>query len=276
VQAAPSCHVPLASHVCTTSPLHCVAFGEHVPEHAPPLHTLAQGGSSVHAPVGSQRSGANPLHCRVPGVHPPTQAPSRHTYGQVSSRVVVTRSSPHAMLSVPWQTAVPAFTPLQLAAIGWHEPALAPSVVSQFFAGEHVPATVHLPLVQTSWSFWACPAHAVAPSGEQDWPALPIAVPSPPTVLPSTAASGPPPVLVPPNEASKPPRIPPPPVEDPARPLPPAALAPPWEMLASGGCSAPLKESSPDVVQPVATAAMSHSHRGGRAAIFQEYPTSRP
>jgi hypothetical protein len=276
VHAAPSCHVPLVSHVCTTSPLHCVAFGEHVPAHAPPLQTLEHGGSSVHAPVGSHCSGEKPLHCRVPGEQPPMQAPSRHTYGQVSRRVVVTRSIPHSMLSVPWQSAVPTFMPLQLAAIGRQDPALPPGVVSQLSDREHLPSRAHRPLPQTSWSFCACPAHPVAPSGEQACPTIPIAVPSspPPTVLPSTAAS----LFAPPaNEASVP-RSPPPPLESPAPtapPLPPAAMEPPPEIAASGTCEPPLNESSPDVVQATAAAPTSQTHRAGRGAILEEYLTPR-
>ena len=100
VHEAPSCHVPLESHVCTMSPLHCVAAGVQVPEHAPPLHRCGHGESSVQVPLGSHVSGEKALHCRVPGAHPPRQRPSVHTYGHVSSRVVVTRSTPHSSRSV--------------------------------------------------------------------------------------------------------------------------------------------------------------------------------
>ena len=41
--AAPSRQAPVVSHVWTTCPLHCVAAGVHVPEHAPPLQMPSQG-----------------------------------------------------------------------------------------------------------------------------------------------------------------------------------------------------------------------------------------
>jgi hypothetical protein len=153
VHAAPSCHDPLASHVCTTGPLHCFVPGVHVPAQAPPLQTVAQVVFAVHTPVALQVSGEKPLHCLVPGAHPPRQTPAVQTYGQVSTRVVVTRSRPHLMLSVPWQSSVPPGTPPQFGAIGWQDPALPPGVVSQLLLPAQVPFGDHLPPAQMSCPF---------------------------------------------------------------------------------------------------------------------------
>jgi hypothetical protein len=64
--AAPSLQVPVASHVCTTCPLHSVASGVHVPEHAPPLQMPLQGVSLCQTPWSSQFCGVKPSHIRVP------------------------------------------------------------------------------------------------------------------------------------------------------------------------------------------------------------------
>jgi hypothetical protein len=45
------CHVPEPSQVCGVWPLHCLAPGLQLPEHAPPLHTLVQGVSLTQPPV---------------------------------------------------------------------------------------------------------------------------------------------------------------------------------------------------------------------------------
>jgi hypothetical protein len=73
--AAAFCQDPLESHVWTTWPLHCVAPGLQVPEHAPPLHTFVQMVPLSHAPEALQVSGVRPLQSLAPGVHTPVHAP---------------------------------------------------------------------------------------------------------------------------------------------------------------------------------------------------------
>ena len=62
VQLASSIQLPVPSQVCGVWPLHCLAPGEHVPEHAPPLHTLGQGASLCQVPVELHSCGVAPLH----------------------------------------------------------------------------------------------------------------------------------------------------------------------------------------------------------------------
>jgi hypothetical protein len=101
VHVVPSTHEPVASHVWMTCPLHRVVFGLQVPEHEPPLQTSAQVVPSTQLPVGSHVWGVKLLHWRVSGVHTPVQAPPVHRYGHVSTRVVLTRSTPHCSTSEP-------------------------------------------------------------------------------------------------------------------------------------------------------------------------------
>jgi hypothetical protein len=73
--AAALIHVPVASQLCGFNPLHCLAPGLHVPEQAPPLHTLVQVVPLIHVPVASQVCGVSPLHCLAPGVQTPEHTP---------------------------------------------------------------------------------------------------------------------------------------------------------------------------------------------------------
>ena len=77
---APSCHEPLALHVCVVWPLHRFVFGLHVPEHAPPLHTFAHTVPFCQAPFASHVCGVSPLHVFVVGVHSPVHAPPRQAW----------------------------------------------------------------------------------------------------------------------------------------------------------------------------------------------------
>jgi hypothetical protein len=78
MQVEAFCQVPDPSQDCTVSPTHCFAPGLHVPEHAPPLHTLVQAVPSTHLPFGSQVSGTSFEHCLVPGEQTPLHAPLTH------------------------------------------------------------------------------------------------------------------------------------------------------------------------------------------------------
>jgi hypothetical protein len=107
----------LVSQVCVTAPLHCSVPGEHEPAHAPPVQTVEHAAPVAHVPVASQVCGENPSHCRVSGTHPPMQAPSLHTKGHVSMRIVLTRSTPHSIASLPWQKRIPPASPSQTGTI---------------------------------------------------------------------------------------------------------------------------------------------------------------
>src|SRR5882724_3776528 len=183
MHAMPSCHVPVASHVCTTCPLHCFAFGAHVPEHAPPLQRLVQAEALNQVPLASHVSGVRPSQRRVVGAQTPVQAPSTHKKGQLATGVVLTRSMPHVTRSAPSQIMVSADFESQPGTTGWQDPALLPGVVSQLLRPEHVPLACHEPPTQTSCPFCAWPAQAYAPINEHDCPITPTAVPSP--ALPS-------------------------------------------------------------------------------------------
>jgi hypothetical protein len=97
----PSCHDAVESQISSAFPLHFRLSGMHVPEQAPPLHAPAQVVFETHMPLSSQSTGTRPSHFPVPGTHSPVHAPSWHTKAQVSMRVVVTRSTPHWMESLP-------------------------------------------------------------------------------------------------------------------------------------------------------------------------------
>jgi hypothetical protein len=82
----PSCHTPLALHVCVLVPQfpHATGFlspGLHMPVHPPPLQTyehevplLSQVPPSLHF------CGCMLLHCPAPGLHDPAHVPPLHTF----------------------------------------------------------------------------------------------------------------------------------------------------------------------------------------------------
>jgi hypothetical protein len=148
--AAPSIQVPVASHVCTTRPLHPLAFGLQLPEQAPPRHTFLHRVPGCQLPVASQVRGVRSLQSLVVGVHSPVQPSSPQTKLHVSSRVVVSKSTPHSSRSVPWQKIAPGVFCSQPAAMGWHDPALLPSVVSQLLLPEQFPLGCQVPPLQMS------------------------------------------------------------------------------------------------------------------------------
>jgi hypothetical protein len=81
--------------------LHFRAPGVHVPEQAPPLHALAHVVVETHVPVSSQFFATRPSQVPVPGRHSTMQSPPTQANVHVSTRVVVTRSTPHAIESLP-------------------------------------------------------------------------------------------------------------------------------------------------------------------------------
>jgi hypothetical protein len=79
----PFTQVPLPSQLCGVRPVHCLAPGLHVPEHDPPLQTLAHAAPLTQLPVASQLWGVSPLQRLLVGVQlpvhePPTQADVTH------------------------------------------------------------------------------------------------------------------------------------------------------------------------------------------------------
>jgi hypothetical protein len=70
VQGTAALQLPVASHVCTPLPEHCVAPGAHTPWHVPLAHAwLAQGTPAPHVPLVRHVCTALPEHCVVPGLH---------------------------------------------------------------------------------------------------------------------------------------------------------------------------------------------------------------
>jgi hypothetical protein len=68
------------SQVWVTKPLHCFEPGLHVPEQAPPLHTLVQTVPFCQKPSASHVCGARLLHCFVPGVQLPVHTPATQAW----------------------------------------------------------------------------------------------------------------------------------------------------------------------------------------------------
>jgi hypothetical protein len=71
--------MPVASHVRTPPPVHCVVPGVHSPVQAPDAQAaFAQGWVLDQVPVTSHVWMPLPEHCFAPGVHTPAQAPLTH------------------------------------------------------------------------------------------------------------------------------------------------------------------------------------------------------
>ena len=71
-------HWPLASHVWSVVPEHCVAPGLQTPEHFPAAQTKGQGCPSTHLPAW-QVCGVRLLHCTLPSEHEPAHSPIEQT-----------------------------------------------------------------------------------------------------------------------------------------------------------------------------------------------------
>jgi hypothetical protein len=81
ILAAP--HVPVASHVSTPLPEHCVFPGVQATQ-APLRHCGVdpeQVWTGCHLPVASQRIVCWPEHSTAPGTHTPEQLPAAHANG---------------------------------------------------------------------------------------------------------------------------------------------------------------------------------------------------
>ena len=101
-QAVPVfCQVPVVSHVCGCSPLHCIEPGEQTPAQLPSLHVLVHGVPDCQVPVMSHVCGVSPLHCLAPGVQLPVQPPSMQTYGQAGVQPPESLASETAPLPDP-------------------------------------------------------------------------------------------------------------------------------------------------------------------------------
>ena len=80
VQDAGKLHCPLAAHVCTPLPEHCVMPGVHVPAQTPPEHVPVHGVARPHCPVARQVRTPLDEHWVAPGEQTPVQAPLAHAW----------------------------------------------------------------------------------------------------------------------------------------------------------------------------------------------------
>jgi hypothetical protein len=79
--ATAALQAPLAEHVWTPFPVHCVAAGAHTPVQTPATQADAtHGDSTPHWPFAPQVWTPLFEHCFAPGVHRPVHEPETHAW----------------------------------------------------------------------------------------------------------------------------------------------------------------------------------------------------
>jgi hypothetical protein len=138
-------HWPVALHVCSVVPEHCVAPGLQTPLHFPALQTKGQGWPSTHLPAW-QLCGVRLLHCTLPSEQEPAHDPWSQTNGHTAP----------ALVQVPSGLQVCGWLPLHCLESGTHTPvqAFARQTYGQVATSCHCDCELHtckrLPLQRVS------------------------------------------------------------------------------------------------------------------------------